>query len=269
MLGFLLFTYYFCIFAKSNYMDKEQRFGTTEISDPCFHLEIFDNLYDGNLIITKRLTPLFIDKLVENKTKIILHICVTGMGGSKIEPLVPPKEAMYNRVMELINKGFPVEQIVLRVDPIVPTEKGIATAISVIELFKDTGIKRVRISFLDMYKHVKERFKENDVSLPYETFHADNETRWEAFSKIFEICDKNNMSVEMCGEPLVGEPFEFKTTPCLSQKDVDILGLDGKIKLEGNKEARTHCGCPKNKYELIKDKPHRCEHRCLYCFWKN
>ena len=119
-------------------MDKSQRFGTTEISDPCFHLEIFENLYDGNLIITKRLTPAFIDKLVENKNKCILHVTCTGMGGSKIEPLVPPKETTYNRVVELIDKGFPVEQIVLRVDPIIPTEKGITTAISVIELFKET-----------------------------------------------------------------------------------------------------------------------------------
>ena len=78
-------------------MDKSQRFGTTEISAPCFHLEIFENLYDGNLIITKRLTPALIDKLVENKNKCILHVTCTGMGGSKIEPLVPPKETTYNR----------------------------------------------------------------------------------------------------------------------------------------------------------------------------
>lgn len=246
-------------------MDKSQRFGTTEISDPCFHPEIFDALYDGNLIITKRLTPAFIDKLVENKNKCILHVICTGMRGSKIGPLVPPKETTYNSVVELIDKGFPVEQIVLRVDPIIPTEKGIVTAISVIELFKETGIKRVRISFLDMYKHVKE----NDVPLPYETFHANNETRWEAFSKIFEICNKNNMCLEMCGEPPVGGPFEFKTTPCLSQKDVDILGLGDKIKLEGNKGVRKHCGCPKNKHELIKDKPYQGNNKCLYCFWRS
>ena len=34
-------------------MDKSQRFGTTEISDPCFHLEIFENLYDGIYLMTK------------------------------------------------------------------------------------------------------------------------------------------------------------------------------------------------------------------------
>ena len=43
---------------------------------------------------------------------------------------------------------------------------------------------------------------------------------------------------------------------------------DGII-LEGKKDGRKECQCPSNKYELIKDKPHRCEHKCLYCFWKN
>jgi len=247
--------------------DKTQRFGTTEISDPCFHLEIFDNLYAGNLIITKRLTDKLIDKIVENKEKIILHICVTGMGGSKIEPLVPKKEWSYQQVKKLIDKGFPVKQIVLRVDPIVPTEKGIETAIDVINLFMDLGIKRVRISFLDMYKHVKERFNNEKVKLPYNTFHATDVSRLNALQMIINVTVRNNIDLEICGEPNIGDMY-LKTTPCLSQKDVDILGLTDKITLIGNKEARTHCGCSENKTELIKDKPHQCNNKCLYCFWR-
>lgn len=247
--------------------DKTQRFGTTEISDPCFHLEIFDNLYAGNLIITKRLTDKLIDKIVENKEKIILHCTVTGMGGSKIEPLVPKKEWSYQQVKKLIDKGFPVKQIVLRVDPIVPTEKGIETAIDVINLFMDLGIKRVRISFLDMYKHVKERFNNEKVKLPYNTFHATDVSRLNALQMIINVTVRNNIDLEICGEPNIGDMY-LKTTPCLSQKDVDILGLTDKITLIGNKEARTHCGCSENKTELIKDKPHQCNNKCLYCFWR-
>lgn len=180
-------------------IDKTQRFGTTEISDPCFHPEIFDALYDGNLIITKRLTDSLIEKLIKNKSKIILHICVTGFGGSKIEPLVPKKEWSHDQVKKLINKGFPVKQIVLRVDPIIPTHKGINTAFSVIDLFKDTGIKRIRISFLDMYKHVKERFNENNIPIPYETFHADELTREKAIFDVLKLFP--DYDIEFCGEP--------------------------------------------------------------------
>lgn len=59
--------------------DKSQRFGTTEISDPSFHLDLFDNLYEGNLIITKSLKNPLLDKLVENKEKCILHMTVWNL----------------------------------------------------------------------------------------------------------------------------------------------------------------------------------------------
>lgn len=249
-------------------MDKSQRFGTTEISDPCFHLELFDNLYEGNLIITKRLTNAFIDKLIEHKEKIILHCTVTGMGGTKIEPLVPPKEVMFEKVKSLIEKGFPVGQIVLRVDPIVPTEKGVQTAVNTMNLFLPLGIQRVRISFLDMYEHVKQRFKDENVPLPYETFHANVKTREQAIRQIIENVN-GDYELEFCGEPPTTNFANISNTPCLSQRDVDILGLTDKIKLEGNKGARKHCGCPENKTELIKDKPKQCANKCLYCFWKN
>lgn len=244
-------------------MDKSQYIGITETSDPCFHLEIFDNLYEGNIIVTKNLTDKLIEKLIEHHEKCILHFTVTGMGGSKIEPLVPSLETSVKKFKKLIDGGFPVNQVVLRIDPIVPTSKGIETAVSVLEAFKGFGIERVRISFLDMYDHVKDRFYNNHINLPYESFHASEVVRNDALTKVWGNAMLFGFkSIETCGEP------GFKSRSCISQMDIDILGLTDKIKLEGNKEQRTHCGCPANKKQLIKGKPHRCEHQCLYCFWK-
>ena len=158
-------------------MDKSQYIGITETSDPCFHLDIFDNLYDANIIITKNLSSKMIEKLIENKDKCILHMTVTGMGGSKIEPFVPEPSINLKQIKKLIENGFPVQQIVLRIDPIVITDKGINTCINVLEMFKDVGIKRVRISFMDMYNHTKKRFINSGIKLPYDTFHANKDIR--------------------------------------------------------------------------------------------
>ena len=57
-------------------MDKSQYIGITETSDPCFHLELFDRLYDGNIIVTKNLSNKLIEKLIENKDKCILHCTI-------------------------------------------------------------------------------------------------------------------------------------------------------------------------------------------------
>lgn len=246
-------------------MDKSQYIGVTETSDPCFHLDLFDNLYNANIIITKNLTNQLIEKLVEHKDKCILHMTVTGFGGSKIEPFVPKPEKNLTQVRTLIDKEFPVEQIVLRIDPIMVTEKGADTALGVLEMFKDIGIKRVRVSFMDMYNHTKERFKENNISLPYETFHANESIRKHVFKILYtEALEMGYEIVQTCGEP------GFENTPCISQMDVDILGLTDSIKLEGKKEQRTSCGCPANKRQLIswEKSKIKCSHNCLYCYMK-
>lgn len=108
-------------------MDSSQFIGTTETSDPSFNLDIFDRLYKANVIITKRLTSKLIDKLIENKDKCILHLTCTGLGGTKLEPLVPTKEQTFVKFKELIDKGFPVKQVVLRIDPIIATNTGVLT----------------------------------------------------------------------------------------------------------------------------------------------
>lgn len=244
-------------------MDKSQYIGIVENTDPCFHLEIFDNLYDGNIIITKRLTDKLNEKLIQYKEKCILHLTVTGMGGSKVEPFVPSVEQSFKKFKKLIENGFPIDHVVLRIDPIVPTDKGINTALHVIDVFKDCGIKRVRFSVLDMYKHVKERFEKAGITIPYHTFHAPLEKRLEIRDKLIEFGNQYGFDVEACGEPGI------ESISCLSQKDIDILGLTDRIKLEGNKWQRNSCSCPANKTQLYKNKMEHCQHGCLYCYIKD
>ena len=244
-------------------MENSQKIGITESGEVSFNLDVFDRLYDANIIITKRLTNALIDKLVENKDKIILHLTVTGWGGSELEPFVPSAEITRKKFGQLLEKGFPIEQCVLRIDPIIPTEEGIDRMLGVLRLFNDTGIQRVRFSVLDMYDHVKKRFKEKDIALPFDTFHAPLEIRKSIYDLLVDLGLQYHFGVEACAEP------DIKSVSCLSQKDIDILGLTDKIKLIGNKGQRSNCGCPSNKKELIKEGfKKKCGNGCKYCYIK-
>jgi DNA repair photolyase len=244
--------------------DIENRIGTTESGEIAYNLDAFDRLYKGNIIITKRLTDKLIEKLIEHIDKIILHLTVTGMGSTRIEPFVPSPQTTLGKLQKLIDGGFPTDHIVLRVDPIVPTIKGLNTATSVLRLFRGLGIKRVRISFLDNYKHVRERFKEIGVELYNGEFHAPLKERLKCLTAIKYCAEECGYeTVEACGEPGID------SIPCLSQKDIDILGLTDEIVLEGSKGQRNSCHCPSNKKELLKIKPHKCNNGCLYCYWKD
>lgn len=244
-------------------LDKSQYIGITETGDPSFHLELFDNLCLGNIIVTKRLTNKLIEKLIEHKDKCILHLTCTGYGGTVLEPFVPNLEQTHNKFIQLIEGGFPIEHVVLRVDPCIPTLKGIETMKAVVNKFSGSGIKRVRFSVMDMYKHVKERFNEKNIPLPYDTFHAPLENRMDVYNTLKVLGFRHGFEVEACGEP------DIESCSCISQKDIDILGLNDRIKLVGDKEQRKSCHCPSNKHQLIKDKPSQCENKCLYCFWKS
>lgn len=242
----------------------DQRIGTCESGEIAFNLDAFDRLYKGNIIITKRLTDKLIEKLIEHQDKVILHLTCTGMGSTRIEPFVPSLEETHDKFVKLIEGGFPISHVVLRVDPIVPTQKGVETAMRVLRAFRDFGIRRVRISFLDNYKHVKERFKSIGIELYGGEFHAPLAERLDVLEKIKQCAFECGFeSVEACGEPGI------ESIPCLSQKDIDILGLSDEIELVGSAEQRKSCGCPANKKELLRLKPHRCEHKCLYCYWHN
>jgi len=233
--------------------------GITERGDAGLDFSWVNKLLDANIIITKNLNDTIIQHLIENKDKIIFHITCTGLGATKVEPNVPNVKFTYNQVHKLIQNGFPIQQIVLRVDPIIPLKQVLEQRVKmVLDLFKDTGIKRVRYSFLDMYPHVKERLIKAGMNLPYESFCCPNYMKQNALNLLKQYEDIYEF--EACAENT------YHQKGCISQKDYDILGIKGEAIPVGFQ--RKGCMCIAGKTELLTNKK-KCPHGCLYCYWKD
>lgn len=235
------------------------RIGITEAGDAGIHFE-WENEMDFigfAILITKSINDTFIEKVLKYKDKIIIHATVTGMGKTIFEPNVETAEWSKSQIEKLINLGFPANQIVLRLDPIIPTNEGLKTAENVLKLFSDTGIKRCRISFMDIYPHVKTRFEEKNIEIPYDF----NPTK-QMINNAKALFDKykNIYEFEACAEYV-----DYKVG-CISQKDANILNK--KILFMGKSGQRPGCMCPMNKTELL-DHKHPCKHNCLYCYWRD
>ena len=140
---------------------SQYKIGITEAGDAGLDLSWGERLsiVDGAVLVTKCISPGFLDLALKHKDKLIIHTTFTGYGRTVVEPCVPPPYEEYDAIIQLVKKGFPKERIVVRVDPIIPTLKGTRTALSAIETFMDQGFSRYRISVIDMYPHVRERFK--------------------------------------------------------------------------------------------------------------
>ena len=246
-------------------MGKNLKIGITEAGDAALDFAWLDKIdtVDGVVLVTKNLTDKLIDAILKHKDKIILHATCTGMGGTMIEPNVPDYKHQLAQVSKLMKAGFPEQQITIRVDPIVPTEKGLQTAQKVIDA---SPIKRFRISVLDTYPHVRARFAANNVPLPYgNSFQASpaqfaNMRKW--------LSEQNKDCIfETCAETNFAGLDNVKAIGCVSEKDLVTLGLPTDGIYRTGLQRRT-CLCLSCKTELLTHKA-RCPHGCLYCYWKD
>lgn len=241
------------------------RIGITEAGDAALDYEWLKKIdvCDGIILITKNLTDNLISKILAHKDKIILHASCTGMGGTIIEPNVPDYTKQLTQVQKLIDKGFPEERIIIRIDPIVPTTKGLQTAQRVIDV---SPVKHFRISVLDTYPHVRERFVNAGVPLPYgDYFQASKEQ----FANMREWLRRQNDEYvfETCAEPLLTGTKNVQARGCVSEADFQKLGLFFTNEQPTGKQ-RKNCLCLSCKTELLNNKK-RCPHGCLYCYWKD
>lgn len=242
------------------------RIGITERGDASidYGWEEKLDMVDGAVLITKNVTDYFISRILPVKEKVILHATITGFGGSILEPNVMSAERSMEQVKSLIERGFPVTHIVVRVDPIIPTMGGIDKAKKVIVAGANIGITRFRVSVLDMYPHVRDRFRNLGFSCPYGNHFSASDFQMADVDAMLKnvLAELPSISIECCAEPRLKVP---KHTGCIGSKDFALLGLDAPQEEVGRKQ-RTECLCSSCKTELLTNKC-RCPNGCLYCYW--
>lgn len=249
--------------------------GITERGDAALNLKWQDYLIEPNhnaILITKNLQRLY-DVLKKGfelgmykPSQIIVHATATGYAQTNLEPNVPLYDFDLIQNFQILTN---IADYVLRIDPIIPTDKGIEIACDTLQkcLSYDAinHIKRVRISFIDNYRHISERAeKQNREKLPIEwtSFQPPLENCKKAYTEIKRITDKYNVDLEICGEEM------FRCTGCVSQKDLMAFGITLDTKDIPTGFQRKGCKCLAIKKELL-DNKHPCPHNCLYCYWKD
>lgn len=247
------------------------KIGITERGDAGLDLSWKDKVHamDMSVLITKNITNSFKQAILDKMStdRLIVHCDCTGWGGSWLEPNVPPYHEQLSRLKNLIDEGFPKDQCVLRIDPIVPSNEGLCTFRLVLDMARSLGLlpdMRVRVSILDEYMHVKNRIKAmGRKNSFYESSRKyPNARETERVRQALEYY--RDVTFETCAEPyLSGKNIEH--TGCVSEKDLAIFGLRPDTE-NLNPQNRTGCLCLANKTELLTCKK-RCPHGCLYCYW--
>ena len=246
------------------------KIGVTERGDAGLDLTWYGKLnrVDGAILITKNLTEQFKTRALEATTPVILHCTCTGYGATPLEPCVPDYKKQLDSLKDLINRGFNPERCVLRVDPIFPTEGGMQRLKNVLDYFisLNTGVTRIRVSIVDEYPHVRERYKALGIQPVYNGGFSPSKAQMQM---VADVLNQYDFRYEMCAEDaFVTMLRNGIVTGCVGQTDLKLMGLPEYKSPYENPQNRRGCHCLTCKMELLENKK-RCGHGCLYCYWKN
>ena len=243
------------------------KIGITERGDAGLDFSWFDKLstVDGAILITKNVNNSFIEKVLTATKPLIVHATCTGLGGTSIEPAVPSYTQQLNGVKSLIERGFPKDHIVLRIDPIIPRPEYLSKIKQVLDTAFELGLlpnMRVRISLLDEYPHVRKRFYELGIPSIY---HGDFQPTPPMCFDAMDLLESYDINYESCAEPMLISP-KITATGCVSPTDLKIMGYEVDS-LTINPQNRRGCRCLACKTELLEHRG-QCPHKCAYCYWK-
>ena len=251
------------------------KIGITDLGEPCFDTSWIDKVgsVDGLVLVSKGHSELFHNKLLELKDKTVWHCTVTGLGGTKIEPGVVDPMKSLDEVKKVIDAGFHVSNVVVRIDPIIgealysqlllPTSYHDLVE-SIIDKAYSFGVKRFRYSYLDLYAHARKRFEDNGFTVPRYALTFKEMEEWSALFKRKEE-ELEGIKFMSCAETFVPEHHKVG---CVSIEDFKLLGLDPFSCSNKTLGQRKTCLCCANKTELLKMTT-PCKHKCLYCFIKD
>lgn len=259
--------------------------GMTEAGDAGRDLSWYDKLianprFAGAILITKYgQDASFQAKAKElfSQKPCIIHFGCTGWGGSPMEPGNVSPEEYINSIRTFIDSGFPATNVVLRIDPIIPTPEGLERAKNVVSLAKNIipDVKRIRISIYDDYHAARQEMSRRGYAP------IDHNTKWknemerrptpEQVSRVAGALlsiAKPDQTFELCAEPELSQfmPDTLKWFGCLSQLDCDIMGITVPEEIGINGQSRYGCRCLMMKTELLSNK-RRCPNNCAYCYW--
>jgi hypothetical protein len=199
--------------------------------------------------------------LLSSYSQIYVHLTITGLGMTRLEPNIPAWEETAGMIPDLAELVKGPERITWRFDPLIEAETD-GIKISNFTLFpliarqiKPYGITSCTTSWVEPYKKVIRRLEKKEIKLHI----LSKEERHLQAKELEERAKKLGMTISYCS--MEG----FSRSHCIDGKLLNKLHPDGFSCSEKRaKGQRKLCGCTESIdigwYSL------KCNNGCLYCY---
>jgi DNA repair photolyase len=190
-----------------------------------------------------------------------LHLSITGLGGTMLEPKVPAPDKVMSRLPELIDFVGDSNRICIRFDPIVHLTLTDGSYVNNLLFFEKLAsnmnthhIQNVTTSWVQLYSKVKKRLAQRGI-----VAHDLTRDQWQQESEwLRKVAEKHNLALRGCCVP--GWP----RSKCIDGELFNRLHpLNYKATTTGAAGQRKLCGCTKS---VDIGWYTSCIHGCLYCY---
>lgn len=196
------------------------------------------------------------------KIPTVVHATITTLGGSKLEPKVPPWQESVRFLRGFIKRVDNPSAMVLRVDPLVPRVTDFFEVRKLVEEASKLGITRCRTSVVDYYPFVRQKLTEAGIPVVGDGFNPPPSEMEYCLGMILKICEQNDMVLESCAERC-NFLYGLRYVGCASHQEWLKMGLT----MEDVKhKQRRNCFCDVEKHDLLSHWK-ECGYGCLYCYW--
>ncbi len=221
------------------------------------------------VLVTKDPRPLLehgpLSRAVSRMESVVLHLTITGLGGTALEPFVPAWREVAALVPDLSKRipGLRPEGLEIRYDPLVEVN-GPGGAIGNLSpgLFREVaqsaaaaGTRIIRTSVMTPYPKVLKRLATAGLAPA-----PDLDERGVSFMEVImePVCRELGLNLYTCARPARGDPG------CIDGRRLQALHPRGlACSLAKASGQRPACGCTK---ALDIGRYITCPHGCLYCY---
>ncbi|MCW3140553.1 MAG: DUF1848 domain-containing protein [Methanophagales archaeon] len=236
----------------------------SEYTDPAHHVPLLMQRvakHDGPLyFITKDPRPLT-DIILDNARRSLVHVTISGLGGTKFEPRAPKSKDLITPVQQLVSVLG--KQLVIRIDPIIFGANH-SRCFSIMRKFAALGVQRFRISYCSLYPFVRQRFRSISLSVPNSFYYP---ASWicRHSTALADCAQQLGVSLEYCAPlPQIEHAIDpsIVLSGCVSDIEYRRLGYKP---VPPQRKQRQHCKCWAKVEGLPKFKS--CKHGCVYCYF--
>ena len=205
--------------------------------------------------------------LVNELANPMVQLTVTGLGGTPLEPGIPPYDNVLNALPSLISlfKHNP-ERIRWRFDPILCQQNGLQHFSKIADRMIDVGIFECTISF-PTYFSLKGNLQSQFDRAGILKWTVDSQRAF--VNQLAEAAKNRGIVLKSCAQPQLCQMHpEIRPASCVDGALFERLHPDGiPLSLPKDPSQRKHCNCVLSE-DIGNYAAHRCHGGCVYCYSK-